>query len=261
MPLLLSHPTYPASPTARDDDGNTPLHHASAAGSLKALRILLSAGADPSTTNAQDWSPLAYSQTVAAEVYFKNLIAEFARARMDGQQQSQQHVQDEVDADRGVTFDGHVSTTGVPQTRSGTQGPESPRPYASPSIPSSPAQSSGSLPGRSAMAPPPSRRKGGAVRLITDDGGAGSDRSGTATPNFGDGGVMTPNTNGSLGLAVGARSPVQIQGQSQGQPQGQGHVQQGRRGNMTPTSTWATGGSWGGGANYDGVRPRAGSGD
>lgn len=79
IPLLLQHTVYPASVHSRDGVGNTPLHHASASGSLKALRILLTAGADPNATNAYDWTPLAYSQTVAAEVYFKNLIAEFAR--------------------------------------------------------------------------------------------------------------------------------------------------------------------------------------
>lgn len=59
-----------------DLDGNTALHHASASGSLKASRILLGAGANPQAMNYSDWTPLAYSQTVAAEVYFKNLIQE-----------------------------------------------------------------------------------------------------------------------------------------------------------------------------------------
>ena len=84
IPLLLQNPTYPASPHSRDNNGNTPLHHASASGSLKALRILLTAGADPGAKNAYDWDPLAYSQTVAAEVYFKNLVAEFERRRSEG---------------------------------------------------------------------------------------------------------------------------------------------------------------------------------
>lgn len=83
IPPLLSHHTNPASPHNRDHNGNTPLHHASASGSLKALRILLSAGADPLAKNAYDWTPLAYSQTVAAEVYLKNLVAEFERRRVE----------------------------------------------------------------------------------------------------------------------------------------------------------------------------------
>lgn len=84
IPYLLSNPQHPASPHSRDIDGNTPLHHASASGSLKALRILLSAGANPLAKNNYDWTPLAYSQTVAAEVYFKNLVAEFERRKVEG---------------------------------------------------------------------------------------------------------------------------------------------------------------------------------
>jgi hypothetical protein len=34
--------------------------------------------------NAYNWTPLAYSQTVATEVYFKNLVAEFERRRVEG---------------------------------------------------------------------------------------------------------------------------------------------------------------------------------
>lgn len=85
LPYLLE---ASASPSARDNDGDTALHHASASGSLKALRILLSAGADPLAQNADHWTPLAYSQTVAAEVYFKNLVAEFERRRVEGQRSS-----------------------------------------------------------------------------------------------------------------------------------------------------------------------------
>lgn len=84
IPILLQDPLFPASPHARDLDGNTPLHHASASGSLKALRILLAAGANPLAKNNYDWTPLAYSQTVAAEVYFKNLVAEFERRKAEG---------------------------------------------------------------------------------------------------------------------------------------------------------------------------------
>ncbi|KAK5137205.1 hypothetical protein LTR08_000710 [Meristemomyces frigidus] len=82
--LLLGDLHCPASPHGRDGEGNTPLHHASASGSLKALRILLSAGANPLAKNNYDWTPLAYSQTVAAEVYFKNLVAEFERRKVEG---------------------------------------------------------------------------------------------------------------------------------------------------------------------------------
>ena len=83
IPLLLSN-VPPASPTAYDNDGNTALHHASAAGELKSLRLLLQAGAAPFAQNAYSWTPIAYSSTVAAEVYFKNLVAEFEKRRVEG---------------------------------------------------------------------------------------------------------------------------------------------------------------------------------
>jgi uncharacterized protein len=59
-----------------DIDGNTALHFASSNGHLLALRTLLAAGADPEKRNIWSWTPVAYSATVAAEVYFKNLIAD-----------------------------------------------------------------------------------------------------------------------------------------------------------------------------------------
>ena len=88
IPILLNPGAdvreHAASVEVRDLDGNTALHHASASGSLKALRILLAAGANPLAKNNHDWTPLAYSQTVAAEVYFKNLVAELERRRVEG---------------------------------------------------------------------------------------------------------------------------------------------------------------------------------
>ena len=82
IPVLLD--LEPSLAHTRDADGNTPLHHASAAGNLAALRLLLAAGANPLAKNDCDWTPLAYSQTVAAEVYFKNLVAEFERRKVEG---------------------------------------------------------------------------------------------------------------------------------------------------------------------------------
>jgi ankyrin repeat protein len=90
IPVLLEHPSFPANVHVRDLDGNTPLHHASASGALKALRLLLAAGADPLAKNNYDWTPLAYSQTVAAEVYMKNLVAEFARRKAEGAKVSEE---------------------------------------------------------------------------------------------------------------------------------------------------------------------------
>lgn len=60
----------------RDVVQNTPLHHASAAGQLKALRLLVGAGADAEVRNAARWSALDYSATVAAEVYLRGLVRE-----------------------------------------------------------------------------------------------------------------------------------------------------------------------------------------
>ena len=88
IPMLLNPgpeaEEHAASVHLRDQEGNTALHHASASGSLKALRILLAAGANPLAKNNHDWTPLAYSQTVAAEVYFKNLVAELERRKVEG---------------------------------------------------------------------------------------------------------------------------------------------------------------------------------
>src|SRR3546814_5474619 len=53
---------------------NTALHHASAAGELKALRMLLQYGANPLASNAYSRTPVHYSATPAAEAYFKTPI-------------------------------------------------------------------------------------------------------------------------------------------------------------------------------------------
>ena len=59
-----------------DRNRNTPLHHASAFGHLKTVKILLSAGADDTAKNEDKWTPEAYSSSVAAEVYYRGLIKE-----------------------------------------------------------------------------------------------------------------------------------------------------------------------------------------
>ena len=60
----------------RDLQGNTPLHHASSNGQLKTLRLLIAAGADHGARNAQTWTPIDYSASVTAEVYFRQLVKE-----------------------------------------------------------------------------------------------------------------------------------------------------------------------------------------
>jgi len=65
-----------------DVDGNTALHFASSNGHLLVLRTLLAAGADSERRNVWSWTPVAYSATVQAEVYFKGLVAEVERRRV-----------------------------------------------------------------------------------------------------------------------------------------------------------------------------------
>jgi uncharacterized protein len=65
-----------------DVDGNTALHFASSNGHLLVLRTLLAAGADSERRNMWSWTPVAYSATVQAEVYFKGLVAEVERRRV-----------------------------------------------------------------------------------------------------------------------------------------------------------------------------------
>jgi hypothetical protein len=89
LPLLLTS-SPPALPTAHDNDGNTALHHASAAGELKALRLLLQYGANPLAQNNYSWTPIAYSSTVAAQVYFKELVAEVEKLRVEGLKQERE---------------------------------------------------------------------------------------------------------------------------------------------------------------------------
>lgn len=79
----MTDPFFPCSVRSKDVSGNTALHHASAAGSREAIRALLEAGADPNARNKSSWTPLAYSSTVAVEVYFKQLIAEIEHNTMN----------------------------------------------------------------------------------------------------------------------------------------------------------------------------------
>jgi hypothetical protein len=70
-----------ADANATDHLGNTALHYASAWGNLKALRILVAAGAEPMAKNMYSWTPVSYSCTVQAEVYFKNFVLEFEKKK------------------------------------------------------------------------------------------------------------------------------------------------------------------------------------
>ncbi|OCK81216.1 ankyrin [Lepidopterella palustris CBS 459.81] len=102
--LLLACPTLP---THRDSAGNTALHHASAFGELKALRLLLHAGASPLAQNAYSWTPVHYSATSAAEAYFKNLVVEMERQRVERTQQEKRE-RERVGVGRGMRGIGGV---------------------------------------------------------------------------------------------------------------------------------------------------------
>ena len=71
---------------AQDLDGNTALHFASANGQLLVLRTLIAAGADPERRNAWSWTAISYSATVAAEVYFRNLVVEKEEREREGRE-------------------------------------------------------------------------------------------------------------------------------------------------------------------------------
>lgn len=88
IPTLLN--LQPSIIKAHDIDGNTALHHASAAGELKALRMLLQYGANPLVQNAFSWTPVHYSATPAAEAYFKTLIIEFEKKKAEGQREKRE---------------------------------------------------------------------------------------------------------------------------------------------------------------------------
>lgn len=74
---------YGASVKAQDNSGDTCLHQACAWGNLKTARALVQAGADPLQANSAGWRPDAYSLSVQADVYFRNLVAEFEKRKAE----------------------------------------------------------------------------------------------------------------------------------------------------------------------------------
>ena len=94
QPLLSSSPA--AAVEVTDKDGNTALHHASAAGELLALRILLEAGASPFDANNFSWTPVAYSSTVEAEQYFTTLVAEYEKRRVETMREARERDRDRM---------------------------------------------------------------------------------------------------------------------------------------------------------------------
>ena len=88
IPLLTSTP--PCQPSAHDVDGNTALHHAAAAGHTKALRTLLEFGASPLAQNAYSWTPVAYSASKQLELYFRDLVGDLERKRVEGMKEEKE---------------------------------------------------------------------------------------------------------------------------------------------------------------------------
>lgn len=72
-----------ADVNAQDHKGDTCLHNATAWGHLKAVRALIQAGADPLCSNYAGWAPHNYSLTVQADVYYRNLVAEWEKRRAE----------------------------------------------------------------------------------------------------------------------------------------------------------------------------------
>ena len=50
---------------------------------MKAVRVLVQSGADPLARNKDGWTPEYYSVTVQAEVYYRNLVAEWERRKAE----------------------------------------------------------------------------------------------------------------------------------------------------------------------------------
>lgn len=71
--VLLAHG---ADPEVMDVLGNTALHYACAYGHLKVMRVLVDHGAGVDHANRQGWTPVSYSCTLDAEMFFRKLVAD-----------------------------------------------------------------------------------------------------------------------------------------------------------------------------------------
>ena len=103
--------THHADVGAVDKVGNTSLHCATAWGNLKAVRVLVQAGADPLAGNNDGWLPQYYSVTVQAEVYFRNLTAEWEKRQAEETLRHRQRVEAEKGGVRLVSDDDETEAT------------------------------------------------------------------------------------------------------------------------------------------------------
>jgi hypothetical protein len=110
IPTLILH--GPSILSSADQDGNTALHHASASGELKALRLLLQYGANPLANNTFAWTPLHYSATPAAEAYFKTLIIEVEKKKAEGKREQRERDRQRTAGVRLVTDQDALGATG-----------------------------------------------------------------------------------------------------------------------------------------------------
>lgn len=111
IPTLLLH--APSILTSYDHKGNTALHHASAAGELKALRMLLQYGANPLAQNAFSWTPVHYSASSQAEAYFKTLIIDFEKKKAEGKRVERERERQRNAGVRLVTDQEGLGTVGA----------------------------------------------------------------------------------------------------------------------------------------------------
>ncbi|KAF2455374.1 ankyrin repeat-containing domain protein [Lineolata rhizophorae] len=186
IPALLSpHLPAPASPAAHDASGNTALHHAAAWGQTAAMRALLHAGAPPLATNHFAWTPLAYARRVADEVYFKNLVAELEKRRVEEGKAGGRPREGSNDKTMGEwagiseRLAGASASASAPASASAgphtTAADPSSSSSSSPMPPAPPAKDAYLAPRRPPAVPP-----AGTVRIVTDDAVLGRT---AATPN------------------------------------------------------------------------------
>ena len=83
LSIIESLIAHGADVNAQDKKGDTCLHNATAWGHLKAVRALIQAGADPLCSNLAGWAPHNYSLTVQADVYYRNLVAEWEKRKAE----------------------------------------------------------------------------------------------------------------------------------------------------------------------------------